>query len=376
MADLSLKPGASFRNTDSLNRRDLPRLSPRLDCPGWAARITQGVKTFLWVAPLTVLLWVYAEQEKLDRPKDVPARIEVRGGSPDRIVTLLSSREISLDLEGPTSGVEQVRSALTDPRGSPLEILVNEQPPFEGDISVAERLSNTDLFTRNAVSVKRASPVRVRVEARVRQDVPLIVKADQKHIANIVDPAAISIDGPDSVVRDKRIVAIADLSALANKDVADGAAELPVGLFIGDGNSFSPLTNSLVLFPRTVRAKIETPKVTIVKKTLTKSIPIVVEAPAVYLAPLSSTDESYRLKLDKVNLPNITVSGPPEAVEQLIGATSKFSAAVILRLTTENFHTAGQQEAKLNPDTDFIMPPGVKVVDAPRISFTITKTTN
>lgn len=374
MADLSLKPGTALRETDSLNRRDLPRLSPRSDRPGWAGKLTQGIKTFLWVAPLTILLWVYAEQEKLDRPKDVPARIDVRGSSSDRIVTLLSSRDISLDLEGPNAGVEQVSSALRD--GRPLEVIVNEQPPFEGDISITERLNNTDLFTRNAVSVKRASPVRVRVEARVHQDVPLIVKADQKHIAKIVDPATVSIDGPDSVVRDKRIVAIGDLSGLANKDVVDGAAELPVGLFIGDGNSFSPLTNSLVLFPRTVRAKIETPKVTIVKKTLTKSIPIVVEAPAVYLAPLSSTDESYRLKLDKVNLPNITVSGPPEAVEQLIGATSKFSAAVILRLTTENFHTAGQQEAKLNPDTDFIMPPGVKVVDAPRISFTITKTTN
>src|SRR3954467_1240724 len=59
-----------------------------------------GIKTFLWVAPLTVLIWIYAEREQIDRV-DVRVPIKLLSKSPDRIITLNSPVDgmVNLDIQ-------------------------------------------------------------------------------------------------------------------------------------------------------------------------------------------------------------------------------------------------------------------------------------
>src|SRR4051812_4321732 len=58
---------------------------------GWARKhlgreqVLGFFKNLLWVAPLTVLIWVYAERQQLDK-KDLTVPIEVVSSDPGRVI--------------------------------------------------------------------------------------------------------------------------------------------------------------------------------------------------------------------------------------------------------------------------------------------------
>src|SRR6058998_422442 len=60
-------------------------------------------RTFLWVAPLTALIWIYAEREQISPAPDVRVQIKLVSKSTDRIITVQSptDRMVSLDIQGP-----------------------------------------------------------------------------------------------------------------------------------------------------------------------------------------------------------------------------------------------------------------------------------
>src|SRR5215208_2440283 len=47
-----------------------------------------GLKTFSWLAPLTLLIWIYAEREQVDRLENQTIPIEVRSNDPNLFVQL------------------------------------------------------------------------------------------------------------------------------------------------------------------------------------------------------------------------------------------------------------------------------------------------
>src|SRR5688572_30737940 len=79
-----------------------------------------ALKTFLWVAPLTALIWIYAEREQIDKA-EVRVPIRLMSKSTDRIITVQSptDRMISLDLQGPRASLGELRDVLSK---APLEV--------------------------------------------------------------------------------------------------------------------------------------------------------------------------------------------------------------------------------------------------------------
>src|SRR5881227_1775492 len=71
-------------------------------------------KTFLWVAPLTVLIWIYAEREQIDRA-DVRVPIKMFSKSSDRIITVTSPADgmVNLDVQGPKASLNDLRDILS-----------------------------------------------------------------------------------------------------------------------------------------------------------------------------------------------------------------------------------------------------------------------
>jgi len=337
------------------------------------SRFLQGLKTFLWVAPLTVLLWVYAEKE-MEKQGDVRVQVEVVPASGDRIVTLISptNGELRLELKGPSASLDALRSEITDPRKGPLKIVINEPPPYEGNISVEDRLSRSDQFTNKAVVVKRAEPVlRVKVEAKSRRDVPLLVRPDQRTIASIIEPKTVSVEGPESQFY-APLVVYADVSELANKDPGERDADVPVGLYemrAADQPMGPAISGLNVTLPARKRVKLEVPKLRVIEETITKSIPLYVHMPASKLDA-----DKYRIDLPRVTLPAVKVSGPPEMVAKLTGPTADFNAAAFLTLTLDDFKSdlLGQKQSRALKPEDYQMPPGVKVLNPDTIEFTIS----
>src|SRR5438094_8803624 len=102
----------------SLSARAQRELRPRLSVsrpPGLEEPLRQRairkLRTFLWVAPLTVLIWVYAEREQVTELNDVRVPIEVRSDNPsERIAAIVGDeRTVAVDLSGPRANLDAVR---------------------------------------------------------------------------------------------------------------------------------------------------------------------------------------------------------------------------------------------------------------------------
>src|SRR5580698_10295186 len=109
--------------------------------------ILSSLKTLAWVAPLTVLIWAYAEQGQEIGKSDVSASLEIKSTDPSRTVTLLSPSEkmITCDLWGPQSNLERVSDSLVP--GNPLTITIDEGLPLgEHEIETLPKIENDPRF--------------------------------------------------------------------------------------------------------------------------------------------------------------------------------------------------------------------------------------
>src|SRR3954470_1541095 len=76
--------------------------------------LIDGLKTAAWVVPLTILIWIYAEQEQASSELGQPILVEVASSAPDKIITLLRPGDNvpTADLRGSKSRLDAVRSEL------------------------------------------------------------------------------------------------------------------------------------------------------------------------------------------------------------------------------------------------------------------------
>src|SRR5918993_1772552 len=69
-------------------------------------------KTLAWVAPLTLLIWIYAEREQVANYKDEPVPFELVNSDDSRYVSLKHDENLILELTGPRARVGDVLNKL------------------------------------------------------------------------------------------------------------------------------------------------------------------------------------------------------------------------------------------------------------------------
>src|SRR5215467_7594925 len=76
--------------------------------------LLDGVRTGAWVIPLTILIWIYAEQQQRTEEKKLPVLINVKSTDPDRIITLPRRGDDVpvIDIYGPKSSIEALKAEL------------------------------------------------------------------------------------------------------------------------------------------------------------------------------------------------------------------------------------------------------------------------
>jgi hypothetical protein len=367
MSDISSK-SFSARSTPEELRARLGNRSASLGLPRpLSARFIEGLKTFLWVAPLTILIWVYAEREQLVPLNDVPVPISVRSNSPDRIVTLISPKNklVNLDLVGPSARLNTIRDALTDARAAPVLTIGDEiAPGSEGDILVAERLLKEKIFADNAAEISRARPsfIRVRVDRKAVMQVPVMVNPSTKLVAATFDPPTVQIEGPAPEIERLEkasagpLAIYADLTAFANKPAGHYGPE-PVNLFL-------PEAGGSISFPKTVKADI----------ILSPSAPLHLQSIVInikFAAGALPAIDKYKLDLKLKTLPNVDIVGTPEAIQAIKDNTHPVSVDLIL--SAEDLAKVGDNTKRVI-QANYDLPPGATVVLPDRdIAYTITE---
>ena len=319
-------------------------------------------KTFLWVAPLTVLIWIYAEREQIDRA-DVRVPIKLVSKSTDRIITINSplDRMISLDVQGPKASLNELRDVLSK---APLEVYVTPEIGYSGDISLAEPITKSELFKTYAVTVTAARPpVNIKVEAKASKRIPVKKRPQDTFVTNVTfDPETVLVEGPKSAldnIKPENLVAYADMSDFASKPPG---AYSPQDVNISLGSTF---VEGLSMRD-TVRAKVEISK----SAPYTTAIPIILQVNGRVLS-----DDKFKIATTQDTL-SVEVTGPPDKIELL--KQKNFPAAVVVDLTDKNFDftTSGDKSITLRSE-NYRLPPGVTVTNPTRdITITITRRSN
>jgi len=319
-------------------------------------QLVAGLKQLMWVVPLTLLIWIYAEREQIDRV-EVRVPINLVSKSTDRIITVTNpiDRMVSLDIQGPRASVNELRDVLAK---APLDVYISPEVGYKGDISLAEAINKSELFKTYAVAVAAARPpVEIKVEAKAAKRVPVKPRPQDKFVTSVTfEPDTVIIEGPrDTIegIKPENLVAYADLSDFASN--APGSyppKDVPISLT-------SPKLDGVTMRD-TVRAKVEISKST---PSMIPPLPIVLQINGRLLS-----DDKFKIRPREDTLSNVEVTGPLDKIELL--RQRNFPAAVIVDMTDKTFDfaaitTTAEKPYTLKPE-NYRLPPGVTVTNPAR----------
>jgi hypothetical protein len=192
-------------------RRSLPKRTAAI-LRRWARetfnreQLISSLKSLLWVAPLTLLIWIYAEREQ---QKDQPAQfqVEVRSGTPGQVARLADQSGsqvamVSAMLRGPKGRLGEVMESLR--AGVPVQITIDggRQPGLH-DVEILQLIARDPRLRDNAVSVTQCQPRTIRVEVDEVQEQTLDVTVDpdvrrRLNAAPLFDPPQVRVSAPAS----------------------------------------------------------------------------------------------------------------------------------------------------------------------------------
>jgi len=183
---------------------------------GWAFRawardtfsresLVSSLKSLLWVAPLTVLIWVYAEREEDVPLPGVPVILEVRSSEPTKIVRLApgTAQTIHVDIKGRQVDVEQVKDWL-QANAVPIDVSRN-LTPGEHQIYLLSELNRDPHIVSKGITISNCIPAEVTVNVDEIHEYQIEVKArpeDTKTLGGppIFNPPKVRISGPRAVL--------------------------------------------------------------------------------------------------------------------------------------------------------------------------------
>jgi hypothetical protein len=276
--------------------------------------VLSGLRTLAWVAPLTVLIWVYAEREQEWREPNVTIPVAIKSADPGRSVKLLQrDSNVRAELIGPRAQVERVMH-LVQPRDGEaavqIEIDRNYLPGEIHRLSASQRLAESGIFKSHGVSVRDVSPAQLEifVDEIVERDLDVKAPASVTNLATppTFEPKTVRVRGPKRSLDNPaqgQLLATADLAGRPELR-SPGVHELPA---VAVSTNLDEPT--VTITPATVKATLD-----VRQSDVRYTIPSV---PIFYSAPHNLTNlQKYKLEYNPF-ITNVTVIGPPDKIELL-----------------------------------------------------------
>jgi len=297
--------------------------------------LIRNLKTLMGVIPLTILVWVVAEQHEVVT-SNAYLRIGVQSTDPaHRAVTLLSPADgtVQVTLEGSQAGIDHLRTLLRQTLvADPLEIDIGSSlpPGPHQPLAALDQIATNRLFSNEGVTVTACAPETLLVRVDALQDRLATVSAPADTpglITAVFHPATVTMRGPVNLLNEMSqhgpLTAFADLSSEAALKIPGQHNRQPVSLIVPD---------DITLIPSTVTADL-----TVGQADQTISVSPV---PVKVLAPKWLTD-NYKFDYKEVLTEPVLLTGPPQAIAQIDPHAPNLVAVVELDNTD-----AGKQESK------------------------------
>lgn len=351
---------------------------------GWTReRVIEVAQTLAWTIPLTLLLWVWAQDQQIEEQAVPNVRVRLDHVDPQMAVTRLSrdgtaadstgNRPISatLVLRGPRAGLTEVLRPIREQGGDGLEIDLSLGASERTSVELAQELSDLPRFREAGVTVVGASPSTVDVRVERLGEVPAnIVPGGDLRASEIVGaptfaPSRVLIRGPSSVLD--------VLRELAGEDGPTVVAQIPNRVGEGEQQLDVPVELPADLKQRLVdrigaveaaRIWLEPTKVEVRfsrrARTLEQyEVPTVV----IWVDKLARMEGEYNVRFPELDLPllnRVRVEGPEETIARLKpGGDLAQSVRARLQLeaddrTRANMPIRRQLKIELPPDVSLV----------------------
>jgi len=372
--------GPKLGRIETLRPRGERRQGGRLSRPlrSWARRnfsrkqLLTSLKTMLWVAPLTILIWIYAEREQQFTPPPVIIPIELTTNDPNRLVTLRKPEEplVMAKITGPRSGVEAVMHSW-DPTygGGPVQI------PIDRNLGTGDRridaslIGNDPRFAAHGVSVSSCQPawLDIVIDPIVERQVEVKAANLPSNVGSVTFlPPTVKVRGPQRVLEDAAAAgnlhadATLDQAAVANGSAGDHTVTLPaVPLML-------PIKGRdvTIVGPLVVQAQVN----------LKPDKDITLGAVPVEVTMTGELMKKYQIDYDPT-LRDVTVSGPEEKIEMLTPSNpdSAKQKGATFEVSKDDIDSLQATGSKTVP-VEFKFPPGVRYKSGPStITYTWTR---
>src|SRR4051794_11500101 len=166
-----------------------------------------SLRSLLWVAPLTLLIWIYAEREQ-QASGTARFQIVVKSADPTQIATFMSSTDqnVMATLKGPKARLDEATEKL-DPRSNSgaVQILVDgNRPPGQYEVDILAQIQRDYRLDGSGITVQDCQPRHVRVDVDALQERELEVRADPQarfQSPPVFDPPSVKVTVPASMLR-------------------------------------------------------------------------------------------------------------------------------------------------------------------------------
>jgi len=294
--------------------------------------LIRNAKTLAGVIPLTILVWVVAEQQELVT-STAYVRISVQSADPaHRAVTLISPYDgtIQVTLQGSQAGIDHVKTLLHQTLvNDPMEIDVGTSlpPGPRQPLLTLDQIASNHIFFSQGVTVTACSPdaLILNIEQLEDRTASVVAPPDVPGLVSAkFHPSTVIMRGPtsqlNSLARRGPLTVTADLTglpALNSQGRHDGVA---VGLVAPEDVS---------LIPSSVTADL-----TVGQADQSISVSPV---PVMVLAPKFLSD-NYIFDYKPILTQPVILTGPPLAIAQIDPRAARIVAVIKLDITDAGFH--------------------------------------
>lgn len=324
------------------------------------AALLDGLKTAVWVVPLTVMIWVYAEQQQPADTKKETILVDISSGSPNRIVSLLrpTDDEAIANLSGSKSNLEQVTDKLNQPGDKRwVHIVVpSDLRPGIHDLNIGEEVASADIFKNADIKVTDVTPARiqVKIDELQTQEIPVTAAANPNLVDTpIFDPRTVKITAPKTAFEQ------------AGKSGSLALVQIPI-----TGEQAVPGLHSNVVLPVSTpltgdHVTISPPNVSATYTVKQSDRRFLIDALPIRRSLAPSIPNDVVVDAD-ATIPNVWVTGPPDEIAR-IEKKQTLPYATLLIDSEDVQRGSGSKTLKYDMGE-----PDVKVEDMNRkVSFTV-----
>jgi len=317
-----------------------------------------SLRSLLWVVPLTILIWVYAEREQVTTLPNVTINVAPPGRQAGLLARFAPGtvHTIHAELRGPQSSAEEAKEIL-EANTVTLD-MERDLSPGDHTIIIADVLNRDPRIIAKGAEVRNCVPAEVTVTIEKLSDRWLDVKVrpeDAKGLPPLVFvPAKVKVNLPDSefakAEADNRDYVYPNLKPFGEKLEQGGRQELKnVAVLPG----FEDPLNVATILPATVTVTFDRPNT---------EGRLVLNNVAVWPAPPpTARADQYKAIPKPTTIDNVTVIGPQDKIEKLKSGTQEGQYGPH---ATFDVDLSGDPQSPRTPAVlHFILPAGLRVSD-------------